>query len=38
MGDFVNGRLLTVLAWVAAVAIMGLNGWLLAGTLRAWLF
>jgi manganese transport protein len=37
MGEFANGRLLTLAAWAAAVVIMGLNGWLLAGTFRAWL-
>jgi len=37
MGNFVNGRLLQATAWLVTVAIMGLNGWLLFGTFRAWL-
>jgi manganese transport protein len=32
MGEFVNGRMLQVLAWVTAVVIAGLNGWLLIET------
>jgi manganese transport protein len=37
MGEFANGRLLSAVAWSVAVAIVGLNGWLLIGTARAWL-
>jgi manganese transport protein len=29
MGEFVNGRALQALAWLVAVLIAGLNGWLL---------
>jgi manganese transport protein len=36
MGQFANGRLLTAVAWSVAVAIVGLNAWLLIGTARAW--
>lgn len=34
MGPFVNGRLLTVTAWVVAAFIAGLNAWLLLQTVR----
>ena len=37
MGEFVNRSWLTLLAWIVALAIMGLNGWLLVGTFRSWL-
>jgi manganese transport protein len=37
MGVFANGPLLTAAAWTVAVAIIGLNAWLLVGTVRAWL-
>lgn len=37
MGEFVNRTWLTLLAWVVAIVIMGLNGWLLVGTFRSWL-
>jgi manganese transport protein len=37
MGRFVNGRPLAAVAWLVAVVIMGLNGWLLFGTFRQWL-
>ena len=37
MGEFANGRLLTAVAWIVAVVIVGLNAWLLIGTARAWL-
>lgn len=37
MGEFANGRLLSAVAWSVAVAIVGLNAWLLIGTGRAWL-
>jgi manganese transport protein len=37
MGEFVNGRWLTLLGWIVAITIMGLNGWLLLGTVRAWI-
>ena len=37
MGEFVNSPLLAGAAWAVAVAIMGLNAWLLIGTFRAWL-
>jgi manganese transport protein len=37
MGQFVNSPLLAGLAWTVAVAIMGLNAWLLIGTFRDWL-
>jgi manganese transport protein len=37
MGVFANGPLLTALAWTVAVTIIGLNAWLLFGTVRAWL-
>jgi len=37
MGEFVNGRLLSVVAWSVAVVIGGLNGWLLFQTALEWL-
>jgi manganese transport protein len=37
MGVFVNSRPLAAAAWLVAVIIMGLNGWLLLGTFREWL-
>jgi manganese transport protein len=37
MGEFVNGRVLAGLSWTVAIAIMGLNAWLLVGTFREWL-
>jgi manganese transport protein len=37
MGQFASGPLLKGAAWLVAVVIMGLNGWLLLGTLRGWL-
>jgi manganese transport protein len=37
MGEFVNSRALAAGAWVVAAIIMGLNGWLLIGTFKAWL-
>src|SRR3954462_983734 len=37
MGAFVNGPVLKAVAWAVAVVIMGLNGWLLFGTVREWL-
>jgi manganese transport protein len=37
MGQFVNGRALKALAWTVAVAILGLNGWLLVGVFKNWL-
>jgi manganese transport protein len=37
MGQFVNGRALKALAWTVAVAILGLNGWLLVGVFKSWL-
>jgi manganese transport protein len=37
MGEFVNSRGLATLAWLVAIVIMGLNGWLLLGTFREWL-
>ena len=37
MGRFVNSRLLAGAAWVVAVIIVGLNGWLLIGTFKEWL-
>jgi manganese transport protein len=36
MGEFANGRLLTALAWLVAVVIIGLNSWLLVGVFREW--
>ncbi len=37
MGQFASGPLLKGAAWLVAAAIIGLNGWLLLGTLRGWL-
>src|SRR6266545_1341626 len=37
MGSFANGPVLKWAAWTVAAVIMGLNGWLLVGTLREWL-
>jgi manganese transport protein len=37
MGEFANGRLLSATAWSVAAVIIGLNGWLLVGTARAWM-
>ncbi|HEX9054888.1 MAG TPA: Nramp family divalent metal transporter [Gemmatimonadales bacterium] len=37
MGQFASGPLLKGAAWLVATAIIGLNGWLLLGTLRGWL-
>jgi manganese transport protein len=37
MGPFVNSRPLAAAAWLVAIVIMGLNGWLLIGTFRQWL-
>jgi manganese transport protein len=37
MGRFVNSRPLAAAAWLVAIVIMGLNGWLLIGTVRSWL-
>ena len=37
MGQFVNSPILAGLAWTVAVAIMGLNAWLLVGTFREWI-
>jgi len=37
MGQFVNGKLLAGTAWIVAVAIAGLNGWLLFGTFKGWM-
>ena len=37
MGEFANGRLLSVVAWSVAVVIIGLNGWLLIQTGLEWL-
>jgi manganese transport protein len=36
MGEFVSRRWLTLVAWIVAITIMGLNGWLLVGTFRSW--
>jgi manganese transport protein len=36
MGEFVNGRIVQSLAWLIAIVIGGLNGWLLVQTLRGW--
>jgi manganese transport protein len=36
MGEFVNSRGLATLAWLVAIVIMGLNGWLLVGTFTQW--
>jgi manganese transport protein len=37
MGEFVSSRWLAATAWIATVAIVGLNGWLLMTTVRSWL-
>jgi manganese transport protein len=37
MGEFANGRLLSAVGWSVAVAIVGLNGWLLFQTALEWL-
>jgi len=37
MGPFVNSLPLAAAAWLVAIVIMGLNGWLLIGTFRLWL-
>ena len=37
MGKFVNSLPLAAAAWLVAIVIMGLNGWLLIGTFRQWL-
>ena len=37
MGEFVNSRWLATLSWVVAIAIVGLNAWLLIGVFRNWL-
>jgi manganese transport protein len=37
MGPFTNGPVLKAVAWGVAIVIMGLNGWLLVGTFRAWM-
>lgn len=37
MGQFVNSRRLSSVAWAVAVAIVGLNAWLLVGTFRMWM-
>jgi manganese transport protein len=37
MGEFATGSALRGLAWLTAVAIIGLNAWLLLGTFRGWL-
>ena len=37
MGEFANGRLLTVMAWVVTAAIVGLNSWLLLTTFKRWM-
>lgn len=36
MGEFVNRRWLTLMAWGVAITIMGFNGWLLVGIFRSW--
>jgi manganese transport protein len=36
MGRFVNPRWLTMIAWAATTLIIGLNGYLLAQTVRGW--
>jgi manganese transport protein len=36
MGEFVNGRWLTWLAWTVAIFIAVLNGWLLLQTIAEW--
>ncbi len=37
MGQFVNRPVTAALAWVVAIVIMGLNVWLVLGTIRQWL-
>jgi Mn2+/Fe2+ NRAMP family transporter len=37
MGDFVNKRGVTALAWSVTAVIVGLNGWLLLTTFRGWM-
>jgi manganese transport protein len=37
MGEFVNSRWLAALSWIVAIAIIGLNVWLLFGVFRTWL-
>ena len=37
MGEFVNHRATTIVAWCVAIVIAGLNGWLLIGMARQWL-
>ena len=37
MGEFVNARWLTILAWVVAVVIASLNAWLLYQVIGDWL-
>jgi manganese transport protein len=37
MGEFVNSRPVSLLAWVVTVVIVGLNGWLLIATVRGWM-
>jgi len=37
MGEFVNSRGLAALSWIVAIAIIGLNAWLLFGVFRNWL-
>jgi manganese transport protein len=37
MGEFVNSRWLAALSWIVAIAIIGLNAWLLFGVFRNWL-
>jgi manganese transport protein len=37
MGPFVNPPVVKVLAWAAAAVIIGLDGWMVAGLLRAWI-
>jgi manganese transport protein len=36
MGEFVNGRIMKVLAWLVALIIGGLNAWLLVQVFRNW--
>jgi manganese transport protein len=37
MGEFANGRWLSAVAWSVAGVIVGLNGWLLVGTIEEWM-
>jgi manganese transport protein len=37
MGRFANSPALGTVAWIVVAAIVGLNGWLLLGTFRAWM-